>query len=745
MEDDEDERGEEEDGFIDDDSYDAHQADFDAQVREAELGMPEAELLVNNVGIAEVELLVDDGGMVIDAAENADVLNVPDTPVLREHYSGVEDRTITDHDTLLDMIDELYQKWVKFPEAHTRAWERVAFLLYGMEDPAHPVHSRNDLLRLELGELRRVSVVLQRAVDCKLIPSFSTECDMSQMCVRVAEMVANAASAVRAKMCMFETVEAGRSGSAYDSQRVWNARLRMVSDPKDEDLLPFQRTVLHVLRVAHERNLRRYRGHMYSQKIVAAPVGARVSAFYTRAWEKQMDFIAFVYSAICKVKDFEAWKDFTSHGQVPMSVARYLENTHTDSEVPVLVPDRHTFSFRNGVYCAAENRFYTYDVVVGGVGGIPPDLVSAKYFDVEMDMDACAAADFRSINTPALDSIFQTQKISTELHVPPKFPNAAAFSVRDWFYAFMGRMIYEIGVRDSWQAIMFIKGQAGTGKSTLGRVMHNLYNSEDVGVLSNNVEKKFGLSAVYDKLIWMSYEVKKDWGLEQGDMQSIISGEAVSIATKNKTAATVKWSSHGFLLGNELPDWTDNSGSMSRRVVLSLFDEIVTEGNPLLDVELKAEMGNIIVKINRAYMEVSTAFGGVDIWNALPPYFRNNARQLSAGSHVLANFLEYSPDLQFGPSFFMLERDFQSRLTTHITTRMNVKAAFSFNPDFYGRTFVNYHLLVNECELEYEGQITVQRFVVGVCLKSHVNEIRDERKLERVVAAAKAGVSEAEW
>jgi hypothetical protein len=255
--------------------------------------------------------------------------------------------------------------------------------------------------------------------------------------------------------------------------------------------------------------------------------------------------------------------------------------------------------------------------------------------------------DFRDIPTPALSGILAHQKLSTEPATPSKYINsnlgdAAKFSVTDWIYVFMGRMIYEIGEHDTWQAIMFLKGKAGTGKSTLGKVLSFLYNPLDVGVLSNNIEAKFGLSGLVDKLIYICFEVKRDFKLDQGEMQSMITGEPIGIATKQKDPRSVIWKIHGMLMGNEFPAWTNNSGSIGRRIITVLFDEVVTEGDPRLFDKLQAEMGNIIVKINRAYRECASLYGGDDIWNLLPPYFwEMREKQLEVSTNPINAFLVY--------------------------------------------------------------------------------------------------------
>ena len=64
--------------------------------------------------------------------------------------------------------------------------------------------------------------------------------------------------------------------------------------------------------------------------------------------------------------------------------------------------------------------------------------------------------------------------------------------------------------------------------------MKKFYESEDVRTLSNNVERKFGLSSIYDGFMFIAPEVKGDLCLEQAEFQSLVSGEDISIACKHK-------------------------------------------------------------------------------------------------------------------------------------------------------------------------------------------------------------------
>jgi hypothetical protein len=71
-----------------------------------------------------------------------------------------------------------------------------------------------------------------------------------------------------------------------------------------------------------------------------------------------------------------------------------------------------------------------------------------------------------------------------------------------------------------------------------------------------------------------------------------------------------------------------------------LFDNKVDDGDPRLAEKLRGEMGNIIVKINRAYRECAAAYGGDDVWNMIHPYFEQiNKTQLQASTSAVTSYL----------------------------------------------------------------------------------------------------------
>ncbi len=172
-----------------------------------------------------------------------------------------------------------------------------------------------------------------------------------------------------------------------------------------------------------------------------------------------------------------------------------------------------------------------------------------KYFELnfeEYDID-----DWYQIPTPNLQHIMDYQ-----------FNEERDYKeICKWFYVFIGRLLYYIGELDEWQVIGFLKGVAGTGKGTvLTKVIKGFYESDDVGILSNDGEVQFGLSAFADKLLFIAPEIKADLSLPQATFQSIVSGEDVSISQKHKTARPTLWILPGIWAGNERMGYQDNRG-----------------------------------------------------------------------------------------------------------------------------------------------------------------------------------------
>lgn len=243
----------------------------------------------------------------------------------------------------------------------------------------------------------------------------------------------------------------------------------------------------------------------------------------------------------------------------------------------------------------------------------------------------------------------------------------------------------------------FLKGVAGSGKSTIANVCKWLFDDVMVGTLSNNIEQKFGLSSLADKDVIICYEARHDMCLDQAELQSMISGENVQINTKFKQAKSVVWNTPMIMCGNELPAWVDKQGNMSRRVVNFAFGKKVQNSDPRLADKLKDEMPILAVKFNLAYRYAIDRYGKEKVWDNLPVYFREQSAKMQQSISAIHDFIaqmDLGEDKYMPYSVFCSE--FQRFAMDKGLPRQNI------NEDLYGTPFAD-----NEIRVENRRQTLV--------------------------------------
>jgi hypothetical protein len=459
---------------------------------------------------------------------------------------------------------------------------------------------------------------------------------------------------------------------------------------EEQETNQYQALLLFLLNKSQDLGHFKYRGDMYSQILTSC--GRR-----TYAWRKACSIKEFVYKVTDKETNREAWLNLTHGKGNAESASIYLENCN-DLQLPELSKSRNVFAFLNGLYFSKQDVFWTYNS-----DDVRPTGVSAacKYFDQPF-CEFSELHDWYNIPTPNLQRILDFQKFDD--------------AVCRWMYCLLGRLLYDVGDLDGWQVIPFCKGQASSGKSTiLLKVAKMFFEQVDVGILSNNIEKKFGLSAFYDKFLFVAPEIKRDLQLEQAEFQSIVSGEDVQIAIKHQKAEGVTWTTPGILAGNEIPNWADNSGSITRRIIVFDFERSVTDGDMELGKKLELELPSLLVKCNRAYLHYVRQVGGDNVWKHLPPYFIRKKHELLASTNSLVAFLtsdlvkledeSFVPSVEFKASYKNFCAD--NNLTRPSFQKENLQ--FSFN---------QYGLREEMATRSYRGSQITTKFIVGCDLVS---------------------------
>jgi hypothetical protein len=462
-------------------------------------------------------------------------------------------------------------------------------------------------------------------------------------------------------------------------------------DADEDEKSSYQRLLLYFFNELKRQCFKRYKGQCCKQ--------ITVGPYTTRAWKSVMEIKDFVYLSTQKEDKYDMWKNLTARtGNVKESI-NHLTNC-MDIQFPEIKKNRHVWSFRNGLFIGKEwdgskytTRFYPYSSPE--FSSLDPTIVSCKYFDQDFD-DHTNIEDWYNIPTPFLQSVFDYQNFSED--------------VARWMYVFAGRMCFDVNEMDGWQVIGFLKGIAGSGKSTIiTKVIKKFYDNEDVKTLSNNIEKKFGLWSIHDGLMFISPEVKGDLALEQAEFQSMVSGEDVSIARKNEKALSKTWNVPGILAGNEVPNWKDNSGSVQRRVLAWNFTKQVLCADPHLDEKLELELPCILQKCVMAYLDYARKYSDKDIWSVVPKYFKEVQKQISCVTNTLQHFLE-SEKVQFGHDKFVPQRFFLSIFTQHCTEN-NLRRP-QFNPDTYAGPFSSRELTVKTETVQYRGKMYPAQAVI---------------------------------
>ena len=469
----------------------------------------------------------------------------------------------------------------------------------------------------------------------------------------------------------------------------WSLRFRWIDS---EDMNELQNLLLYLLDCAFEKQLRKQDGYVFCPIVV--------DGHTTHAFRCMTETKTWVYECCQKETQFQQWSNLTHGNNTIKAVVDYL-NGCNDYQFPNLVKDRTVFSFKNGVYLASEDRFHPY---VGSTEPLAASVVAAKYF--EDAFDPYPDTNWRDIPTPAFHSILVYQELPEE--------------ASNWLYVFIGRLLYDLNTHDGWQVIPYIKGHAGTGKSTIvTQVCKNLYDPIDCGVMSNNIERKFGLSAFWDKFIFIGPECRNDLAIEQAEFQSIVSGEDVQVNIKHQKAFSTRWRVPGILAGNEIVQWGDSAGSIQRRLPVYDFIKPVLHGDMRLGDKIQAELPALLVKCNRAYREMADMHGSENIWTILPEYFQKTSSEVAQTINVLDAFLA-SDEVEFGPEQFCPFDEFKNGVTAF--AQINGYSRPRFNADYFRGPFVRRGITRQKATKTWRNRVRTDKdFLIGVNLSESQN------------------------
>lgn len=344
----------------------------------------------------------------------------------------------------------------------------------------------------------------------------------------------------------------GKEASVYVAQQdlVGNPELRKALPPlhmadfyfpaTDPEMKPHQKLIMFYLCQLAKKQCRKIR----NQNAVYMPTFTE-AGHYTFHYHFHMDMDEWVFEMIfpyAQHQELYLW--LTDRATTVKLVVNYLVNCK-DTRFPFLERNRMLHSFANGVYDANQNRFYLYQVHDDWqytTGMLSNEDVACNYVDKIFPYHFIEQyPDPLHIPTPASQQIMDSQEF------PP--------DVCRWVYASLGRLIFPVGYMDNWQYVIYCKGVAGTGKSTLLQLASKFFAPRDVGTLMSEGSRTFSVEHLFGKWIFICYDADTKLTLSQTRFNSMVSGELISVERKFRCAKEVVWTAGGAFAGNTFPPW----------------------------------------------------------------------------------------------------------------------------------------------------------------------------------------------
>lgn len=349
---------------------------------------------------------------------------------------------------------------------------------------------------------------------------------------------------------------------------------------------------------------------------------------------------------------FKSSAVFTKNPRKFSDVIKYMETIDHES-FPFVKKDTSCIGFDN---CVVD--IVTYDVF------------SEHNWNSIMAPRHSITGDFcwNSIETPMFDSLVQYQLGDSDVYM--------------YFLAFVGRLFYKVKSFDNFNIVPLIKGDTGTGKSTVLTIISKMFSPGAVGVLNSNNEVTFGLESKYEKELLIAHEIGDKFTdrLSSDLFKQMVCGEDISVPRKNKSAIDVTWSVPMFLCSNIHLSYADNQGSISRRLAIFKFDKHVPHKDITLETQIiESELPAIIAKCIRAYKLLLETIGSASFWDVCPSYFHENIREMSEQTDYIYMFLTLPPgDNVYGDKdvYFMkqhgvamLLQDFKNKFMNYMRFR----------------------------------------------------------------------------
>lgn len=441
-------------------------------------------------------------------------------------------------------------------------------------------------------------------------------------------------------------------------------------EEQTRELQPHQRLLHFYFQQASNNHLRRKGQAVYKPVILEDNT-------HTQFYQYYMEIGDYIYKAVTSERQYTEYHDILTHKpSTPPQMIKLFTNI-PDVRAPFLVKDRSLFSYRNGIFDVRTATFHSYkESKYSG-------KCTSQFFDMYITADMISG-DHSTIPTPSFDKILKDQDFDDYM--------------RFWLCALCGRLFHNVGDLDDWQVALFIRGVAGSGKSSILNVLKIIYEADDIGQLMSDGQKEFSDEHLYDRNVVMANDIDKRCNMSATRVNSMVSGETLSVNRKHKTALNIKWTAPMILASNSQPPWDDVAGNLTRRFVIMKFNNAIRFSDTQMWFKLKKEAPLIAIKMAKAYLEAVELCGTRALWEKgiLPDMCHQAKKEYLVVNNPISAFLE-SEYIQFNPVYETTGQIFRRSLLSYMRENGDRRSTVcAVSKVDHGHIFAMYGCTINE-------------------------------------------------
>lgn len=277
------------------------------------------------------------------------------------------------------------------------------------------------------------------------------------------------------------------------------------------------------------------------------------------------------------------------------------------------------------------------------------------------------------------------------------------FSYHDHFgiYACKGRTLFRVGELDGHQFTLMQQGIGGCGKSTVMKLMQLFWPFHRMGILSSNIEPKFGMSQVLNEgntLAIFCNEVSKDLNLNQEEWQTSCSGEMGSYAVKHKSPLVTMCKAQHMWVGNGFPThFKNNQRQVSRRIMGVMMEQAIRNRDGGIFKQITSSCGTFQRCIVLAYREFLMQYGTIDpmsVPETLPPAFKRYYDEGCRQTQPVEDFIANSDSIMAKEDGHMLLSTFKELMNNYLM-KHDSKRIIGFGREHYLTPFTERGITVS--------------------------------------------------